>query len=196
MAYASAAEVIASFNTTRMAELTADSGSTPDSTRITNEITTASDLVDSYLLSRYTTPVTGPAAVLAAIKPHAVALVLYGLFQDRLLAEAYSSIRDDRDRAAEDRSLGQIATDLLAEPAGEHRRTLADQVGLESVAARLVEHHAASARPDDDGGLAARSRTGAELGDGSIRRSSGEVTAAPRAVREPHRETCTARPRT
>ena len=101
MAYAVTADVTASFNSTRLAELTADSGSTPDSTRISNEITSVEGLIDSYLLSRYTTPVTGPAAVLTAIKPHAVALVLYGLFQDRLLAEAYSSIRDDRDRALE-----------------------------------------------------------------------------------------------
>jgi len=38
VAYASSAEVVASFNSTRLAELTADSGSTPDSTRIGNEI--------------------------------------------------------------------------------------------------------------------------------------------------------------
>lgn len=38
MAYAVALDVTSSFNSTRLAELTADSGSTPDATRIGNEI--------------------------------------------------------------------------------------------------------------------------------------------------------------
>ena len=54
---------------------------------------------------------------------------------------------------------------LLAELAGEHRRALGDEVGLEAVAARLVEQHAAAARPDDDRHRAGRGGPGRQLGE-------------------------------
>ena len=64
---------------------------------------------------------------------------------------------------------------LLADAAGEHRRTLGHQVGLEAVAARLVEHHATAAGADDDGHLAGGRRAGTELGDRPVGGATGEL---------------------
>ena len=55
--------------------------------------------------------------------------------------------------------------DELAGLAAVHAGALADEVGLEAVAARLVEQHAAGAVLDDDGHRARRRRAGVELGD-------------------------------
>ena len=54
--------------------------------------------------------------------------------------------------------------DELARLAAVHAGALADEVGLEAVAARLVEQHAARAVLDDDGHRARRRRPGVELG--------------------------------
>jgi len=94
--YATTDEVVSSFQSDRLAELTASSGTTPDDDRITNELVTQSAFMNSYLIGRYQTPITNSAA-LAVLKPHCINLVLCGLFQDRLLAEQYASIRGDRD---------------------------------------------------------------------------------------------------
>ena len=64
---------------------------------------------------------------------------------------------------------------LLAEATGEHRCTLADEVGLEPVPTRLVEHHAATAGADDHGHLTRGSRSGEQLGDGPLCRGAGDV---------------------
>lgn len=96
MAYATAEEVISSFQADRMAELTANSGTLPDEDRITNELVTQSAFMDSYFIGRYVTPVSG-GNTLSVLKPHVINLVLFGLFQDRLLADQYQSVRSDRD---------------------------------------------------------------------------------------------------
>src|SRR5439155_26805259 len=57
---------------------------------------------------------------------------------------------------------GERAGDLLARPALVPRRAPAHQVGLEPVAAGLVEEHAAGALLEDDGDPAARGGAGLE----------------------------------
>ena len=64
--------------------------------------------------------------------------------------------------------------DLLADLAGVHARTLLDVVGLQPVAARLVEQHAAGAVLDHDRHRTGRGGPGAQLGDRLARGLAGE----------------------
>src|SRR5581483_12164007 len=64
-----------------------------------------------------------------------------------------------------------LSTDAAAEDAG----VLADQVGLEAMAARLVEQHAAGALLEDDGQLAAGGGAGLEHVEASARGRAGHV---------------------
>ena len=63
----------------------------------------------------------------------------------------------------------------LADAALEDRRRLGDQVGLEAVAAGLVEQHAAAALADDHRHLAAGGGPGGQLGDGPLGGLAGQL---------------------
>ena len=56
--YATSAELIARIGTTKAAELTADTGTTPDTTKLEAAIEEAEGEVDGYLAQREETPVT------------------------------------------------------------------------------------------------------------------------------------------
>ena len=59
--------------------------------------------------------------------------------------------------------------------AGEHRRALGHEVGLEAVAAGLVEQHAAAAGADDDRHGAGRRRAGRQLQQRALGGLAGDV---------------------
>ena len=65
---------------------------------------------------------------------------------------------------------------LRANPAGEHRRALAHQIGFEPMPACLMEQDPAPAAGDHHGHLAARRGTGRELRDGALRGTLGEFS--------------------
>ena len=69
----------------------------------------------------------------------------------------------------------QGAGHLLADHAGVDRRVLDDVVGLETVAARLVEQDAAAAPGQDHGQLARRSGPGRQLGQGPAGGQLGQL---------------------
>ena len=68
-----------------------------------------------------------------------------------------------------------LGSHLRAHPVTEYRRALAHQVGFEPVPAGLVKQHAAAAPGDHHGHLAARRRTGGQLGDGALCRALGQL---------------------
>lgn len=94
--YCTSDDIINAFNSTKLAELSADSGTTPDETIIDGVISMQSSIMDSYFVSRYAVPITGKAT-LALINPHCVRLVLFSLMQSRLLAESYASFLADKE---------------------------------------------------------------------------------------------------
>ena len=63
----------------------------------------------------------------------------------------------------------------LADAAGEHRGALGDEVGLEAVAAGLVEQHAAAAGADDHGHGAGRGGAGGQLEQRPVGGLAGDV---------------------
>lgn len=58
MAYADATDLANALGTRTAAELTADSGSTPDTTKLTEDVNAASAEIDGYLARRYATPIS------------------------------------------------------------------------------------------------------------------------------------------
>ena len=83
----------------------------------------------------------------------------------------------------------QRRRDLLAHPAPEHRRVPLDEVGLEPVAARLVEEHATRAPLQHDGYLAARCGPGVQLRERPRRGDAGDLLGCVLVeVLEPDRE--------
>jgi phage gp36-like protein len=79
------------------AGITGDTGVGGAEANITMACTNQSSIIDGYLMGRYTTPITQPDNVLAVLKVHCLRLVVYQLFQSRLLSEKYTSIINDRD---------------------------------------------------------------------------------------------------
>ena len=64
---------------------------------------------------------------------------------------------------------------LLADPAAEHRCVTIDEIGLEAVAARLVEEHTAGAALEHHGHLAARRRTRLQHVEGAAGGRAGHL---------------------
>ena len=97
--YCVAADVHNALNATLLAQLTNDSGTAITDAIIDAAATVVSGVIDTYLVGRYVTPVTGPANILAVLKSVAIPLVIADLMQDRLLLERYPSFKEDHDHA-------------------------------------------------------------------------------------------------
>lgn len=94
--YATTSDVTSYASMLRFDQLTSDSGA-EDDTVILAACDAQSSFMDGYLMGRYATPITQPSNVMGVLKTHCVRLVLYALFQGRLLSEKYTSIINDRD---------------------------------------------------------------------------------------------------
>lgn len=99
MAYLTAAQLDAAISDLGQAQLTAESGSTIDSTILTEVITQASSRIDMYLAARYTVPVTGDSTALAILVTIAVPIATYLLYKRRLIAGKNDEITEDYKRA-------------------------------------------------------------------------------------------------
>ena len=95
--YATADDVKAYYGIMRFDQLTSDTGVDADDALIIAACNQQSSFMDGYLMGRYTTPITAPDTVIEVLKVHCVRLVMYVLFQGRLMAEQYQSILTDRD---------------------------------------------------------------------------------------------------
>lgn len=96
--YLTATEIKASFDNPRLVELTAAAaGTSIVDAALDNASEDASRLCDSYL-SRYSTPLTAATAT-AALKPHVLHILIYELFKDRLAADRYKWVTEDRDES-------------------------------------------------------------------------------------------------
>jgi len=82
MGYCLEADLQADIPDTRLAELTAESGTVIDSAIVTKAIDSASDAMDRYLAGRYTVPVTD-ATALEILRPTCVAIVRFRLYGRR-----------------------------------------------------------------------------------------------------------------
>lgn len=80
MAYCAQADITKMLSEAELAELTAESGSTPDADVVSEAIAHADAEIDSYLSVRYTLPLS---ATPARVKTLSVALALYYLFSRR-----------------------------------------------------------------------------------------------------------------
>ena len=124
MAYATATNVTDSYQSTLLAQLTADSGSSITDAIITAEAAEQSLMMDSYFIGRYEIPITGPTSVLNVLQPHCIRLTLAGLFQRRLMLESYPSVAKDKEDTMEwlkaiqkgTSSLAGAATTVLVDP--------------------------------------------------------------------------------
>jgi phage gp36-like protein len=95
--YCTTDDVTLAIENDRLVELTSNSGEVINEGRLADAISFQSDFMDSYLISRYAVPIIEPPTVLAALKVHCVRLVIWNLFQGRLLAENYDGFRQDKD---------------------------------------------------------------------------------------------------
>lgn len=118
------AEIAASFDNPRLVELTATAaGTTIDTAKLDASSTDQSRLADSYL-SRYSTPLTAAVAI-AAIKPHVFHLIIYDLFKDRLAADRFKWVTDDRNSALE--WLKMVAKGEISIPGASERTSTLDE---------------------------------------------------------------------
>ncbi|MEQ8585244.1 MAG: DUF1320 family protein [Thalassobaculaceae bacterium] len=121
MAYAAAQDMIDRFGERTLAEVTTDSGDTPDTAKLDLALSDASNLIDGFLQARYSLPLT---AVPAQLQLHACNIAFYQL----LAARPTGDIEDVRKRYDDaiaylrDVSLGRISLGLAEDqaPATEH----------------------------------------------------------------------------
>jgi len=95
--YANVADVMGYYGMLNFAQLTTNSGSAADPAIINTACIDQSSFMDGYLGGRYPTPILGPSNVRDVLRIHCIRLVLYTLFQGRLMAEQYISVTTDRD---------------------------------------------------------------------------------------------------
>lgn len=95
MAYCTSTELEAALSAMAQSQLSADTGTTPDSTILTEIIANASARIDFYLSGRYSVPITTGASTLAYLKATCISIAAYLLLKRRLISGEHEDFRND-----------------------------------------------------------------------------------------------------
>ena len=114
MAYCTATQLQAAISNKGQAQLSADAGTTIDSTIVGEVISQASAQIDLYLGGRYTVPITSGTAALAYLVTACVKISAYYLLKRRFISGKYDEFRSDYEDTIEE--LKEIKSGAMSLP--------------------------------------------------------------------------------